>query len=202
MSADFSDSPYYRGCFAAKCAISAVFTAAVAVWCMFSMEHPLEAAAVFTPYFVFDVVADAALDKIWRPRRRNFEFAMLVHHVVGIAAMYHMPPHELCITVCRLVTVAELSTPLLYLANYYRFVRMREAPLAVSSAMLVAWPILRLASPSVGFVLQVQAYYGGSAEHCGVHNLFITLGYIAMNAYFLTLIWRRHQRNRMSAKAE
>ena len=74
--------------------------------------------------------------------------------------------------------------------------KMREAPLAVSSAMLVAWPILRLASPSVGFVMQVQAYYGGSAEHCGVHSLFITLGYIAMNAYFLTLIWRRHQRNR------
>lgn len=187
-------SPMYRFCYAIRCAAAAAMTAALAAWSVFVMDDPKVLAMTFAAYFVFDTICDLVFDLFFRSGRRHLDLVIMVHHVLGVAAMYYTPRTDTCLLAWKLVTVAEFSTPLLYLSNFYRFSQLREAPYAVSGAMIVAWPFLRLMAPMLSLFVQARAYLT-SSDHCGVFNLPTTVAYIAMNAHFLSLISRRHMRN-------
>ena len=196
-----SGSPSYLRAVACKCALSGLFTASLAVWSVFFVSAPCELALPFGVYFAFDTVTAVALDQIFKPKRQHTSYLEMAHHVVGVVSMYTTPSSDVCMTSYRLVTVAEFSTPLLYLSNYYRFVLGREAPWALSATMVyIAWPILRLLAPVVSAYLQFQGFFGGTG-YCGVSQLLIIVGYFFMNAYYLSLIRKRHLMNH-SAKTK
>ena len=51
----------------------------------------------------------------------------------------------------------------------------------------------------LALAIQVRPYLasavsGVDSDRCHASNLVITVAYIAMNAHFLSLIWKRHQR--------
>ena len=185
----------YLRAYGTKCMVSGCLTFLLGTYSVFIMTDARELAMIFAIYFAYDSITDGCLDFIWRPQRRSLEMVLIAHHVFGVASMYVTPNHPSCLLCWRLITVAEYSTPLLYWSNYYRFVRYEEAPWWLSGAMCVAWPVLRLLSPMVAGVVQMQSYLSGSTETCGAHNLPLTVAYFAMNAHFFSLIYKRHRRN-------
>ena len=186
----------YVRAYTLKCTCSAVAAPVLGMWAMRG-DSPASSAVYFGAYFVFDVVYDGAMDLAFRPKRKNLDVIILAHHVVGILAMLTTPASDVCMEAWRYIWVGEFTSPLLYLTLWFRFATAAaDAPRPMQLLLLAIWPVLRGAAPLYALYLQLRGDGAAPAGlPCRTHNLLVTLGYLAMNAFFWSRLLARLRRS-------